>query len=185
MRISKARLGGIVPVLITIVIVMAIVAAGALMLPQVRTLPQVHSTEAPDDPANIAVITGYMPTFGQALRAAGLVDVLKSEGPFTVFAPMEGAFTKMPAGKLEELLKPENQAALQTMLAYHIVPGKIMAADMRGNPRLRTLQGATLEVTTDANGRISVNGARVITADFIVTTNGVIHMVGAVILPPT
>ena len=185
MRISKARLGGIVPVLITIVIVMAIVVAGALMMPQVRNLPQVRSADATDDPANIGVITGYMPTFGQALRAAGLVDVLKGEGPFTVFAPMEGAFAKMPAGKLEELLKPENKAALQAVLAYHIVPGKILAADMQGNPRLRTLQGATLEVTTDANGRISVNGARVATADFIVTSNGVIHMVAAVILPPT
>jgi uncharacterized surface protein with fasciclin (FAS1) repeats len=91
----------------------------------------------------------------------------------------------MPAGKLEALLKPENKAALQAILAYHIVPGKIMAADMQGNPRLRTLQGATLEVTTDANGRISVNGARVTTADSVVTSNGVIHMVGAVILPPT
>jgi uncharacterized surface protein with fasciclin (FAS1) repeats len=135
-----------------------------------------------DEGGSIAVIAGFIPTFGGALRAAGLVDQLKSAGPYTVFAPAEGAFGALPAGTLDDLMKPENKAALQTVISYHIVPGTFTATDLKGGTSLQTLAGKTLDVQS-VDGVVTINGARIITPD-MTATNGVIHVVGAVLMPP-
>ena len=182
MSIAKERPGGIFPVLITLVIVFAIVAVGAIMLPKDPSSRATIASPAKAGLPNIAVITGFIPTFGQALTASGLAEVLKGAGPFTVFAPAESAFASLPAGTLENLLKPENKAALRAIIGHHIVPGKIMAADLKGTTSLKTLDGAVLEVRADSDG-ITVNGAQVTTPD-MQASNGVVHIVSAVLLPP-
>ncbi len=115
------------------------------------------------------------------MQAAGLVDTLKGAGPFTVFAPTDEAFAKLPAGTVEDLLKPENKAKLVAILTYHVVPGKVMAADIAGKKTMaKTVQGT--EVTIDAMKGVMVDNANVTKAD-IVADNGVIHVIDAVILP--
>ena len=119
------------------------------------------------------------------IKAADLVDTLKGAGPFTVFAPTNAAFAKLPAGTLEDLQKPENKAKLQSILTYHVVPGKIMAADVMSmsNPSSpKSVQGATLNVKTTAP--VMVNDANV-TATDISASNGVIHVIDTVLMPPS
>ena len=180
--IAKERPGGIFPVLITLVIVFAIVAVGAIMLPKDPSSSATRASPVKAGIPNIAVITGFIPTFGQALTASGLAEILKGAGPFTVFAPAESAFASLPAGTLDNLLKPENKAALRAIIGNHIVPGKFMAADLKGTTSLKTLDGAVLEVRADSDG-ITVNGAQVTTPDMR-ASNGVVHIVSAVLLPP-
>lgn len=182
MSIAKERPGGILPVLITLVIVAAIVAVGAIMLPKGPPTRAARVSAVKSDGANVAVITGFIPTFGQALTASGLAETLKGAGPFTVFAPAESAFAGLPAGTLENLLKPENKAALRAIIGLHIVPGKFKAADLQGTTRLTTLDGAILEVRADPDG-ITVNGAQITTPDMR-ASNGVVHIVSAVLMPP-
>ena len=120
-------------------------------------------------------------TLAAALKAAGLVDTLKGAGPFTVFAPTDEAFAKLPKGTVEDLLKPENKAKLTAILTYHVVPGKVMAADVAGKEMMvKSVQGGEIDV----NGKdgVMVDNAKVIKAD-IVTDNGVIHVIDAVIMP--
>jgi uncharacterized surface protein with fasciclin (FAS1) repeats len=120
-------------------------------------------------------------TLVAALKAAGLVDILKGDGPFTVFAPTNAAFAKLPAGTLENLLKPENKDQLIAVLTYHVVSGKVMSGDLAGKKlSAATVQGSLIEI--DATDGVKVNNATVMTAD-IETDNGVIHVIDTVILP--
>jgi uncharacterized surface protein with fasciclin (FAS1) repeats len=133
------------------------------------------------DVVDTAVAAGNFKTLVAAVQAAGLVDTLKGKGPFTVFAPTDEAFAKLPAGTVDELLKPENKDKLVAVLTYHVVPGKVMAADLAGKEtKAKTVQGS--EVTINGTDGVTVDGAKVIQAD-IVVDNGVIHVIDAVILP--
>ncbi len=119
-------------------------------------------------------------TLVAAVKAAGLVEALNGDGPFTIFAPTNEAFAKLPAGTVESLLKPENKDKLAAILKYHVVPGKVMAADVTTGEAL-TLQGSTLEIKV-AKGAVTIDKAQVVTTD-IVGSNGVIHVIDSVILP--
>ncbi len=133
------------------------------------------------DIVDTAIAAGNFKTLVAAVQAAGLVDTLKGAGPFTVFAPTDEAFAKLPAGTVEDLLKPENKAKLVAILTYHVVPGKVMAADIAGKKTMaKTVQGT--EVTIDAMKGVMVDNANVTKAD-IVADNGVIHVIDAVIIP--
>ena len=116
-----------------------------------------------------------------AVKAAGLVGALKSDGPFTVFAPTNEAFAALPAGTVENLLKPENKQQLIAVLTYHVVPGRVMSGDIAGKTaEVATVQGSDLSI--DATNGVMVDSATVITAD-IITSNGVIHVIDRVVLP--
>ena len=129
------------------------------------------------DIVDTAVAAGQFNTLATALKAAGLVDTLKGPGPFTVFAPTDAAFAKVPKDQLDALLA--DKAKLTAVLTYHVVPGKVMAADVKPGS-VKTVQGASLTIATE--GGVKVDGARVTTAD-IVASNGVIHVIDSVVLP--
>ena len=133
------------------------------------------------DIVDTAVAAGQFTTLAAALKAAGLVETLKSGGPFTVFAPTDAAFAKLPKGTVEELLKPENKAKLTAILTYHVVPGKVMAADVVKVKAAQTVQGGSLTINA-AGGNVKVDGANVVKAD-IGASNGVIHVVDSVLMP--
>ncbi len=133
------------------------------------------------DIVDTAVAAGSFTTLVAAVTAAGLVDTLKGAGPFTVFAPTDAAFAALPAGTVEELVKPENKAKLTAILTLHVMAGKVMAADVAGATATpASLNGEALHV--DGTHGVTVNGANVVTAD-IACTNGVIHVIDAVLLP--
>ncbi|NJR13044.1 MAG: fasciclin domain-containing protein [Phyllobacteriaceae bacterium] len=133
------------------------------------------------DIVDTAVAAGAFSTLVAAVTAADLGATLKSEGPFTVFAPSDDAFAKLPAGTVEELIKPENKAKLTAILTYHVMAGTVMAADVAGQKITpATVNGETLHV--DGTSGVLVNGAHVVTAD-IMCTNGVIHVIDAVLMP--
>lgn len=132
------------------------------------------------DIVDTAVAAGGFTTLVAAVQAAGLVDTLKGEGPFTVFAPTDDAFAALPAGTVEDLLKPENKDKLTAVLTYHVVPGKVMSGDLANGMKAASVQGA--EVTIMTEGGVKVDAANVTTAD-IEASNGVIHVIDAVILP--
>jgi uncharacterized surface protein with fasciclin (FAS1) repeats len=131
------------------------------------------------DIVDTAVEAGTFETLVAAVTAAGLVDTLKGEGPFTVFAPTDEAFAALPEGTVEALL--EDIPTLTAILTYHVVPGKVMSGDLSDGMMAATVNGA--EVTIGTMNGVTVNGANVVTAD-IETSNGVIHVIDAVILPP-
>ena len=133
------------------------------------------------DIVDTAVGAGNFTTLVAAVEAAGLVETLKGEGPFTVFAPTDAAFAALPAGTVEDLLKPENKDKLVAILTYHVVPGKVMSTDLTEGQKAATVQGG--EVTITLEGGAKVNGAVISTAD-IEASNGVIHVIDSVILPP-
>jgi len=133
------------------------------------------------DIVDTAVGAGSFGTLVAAVQAAGLVDTLKGEGPFTVFAPTDAAFAALPAGTVEELLKPENKDKLTAILTYHVVAGKVMSGDLSDGMTAATVNGANITIGT--TGGVTVNGANVTQAD-IEASNGVIHVIDAVILPP-
>ena len=133
------------------------------------------------DIVDTAVGAGSFKTLVTAVQAAGLVDTLKGTGPFTVFAPTDDAFAKLPAGTVEGLLKPENKAKLQAILTYHVVPGKVMAADVANISTAKTVNGQSLAVSAK-NGAVMVDNAKVVKTD-IVASNGVIHVIDTVVLP--
>lgn len=140
------------------------------------------ATNTLHDIVDTAVAAGTFTTLVAAVTAADLGATLKSEGPFTVFAPSDDAFAKLPAGTVDDLIKPENKAKLVSILTYHVVPGKVMAADIAGKTlQVKTVQGA--EIAVDATHGVTVNGAKVTHAD-IEATNGVIHVIDTVIMPP-
>ena len=132
------------------------------------------------DIVDTAVEAGAFNTLVAAVQAAGLVETLKSEGPFTVFAPTDEAFAALPAGTVETLLKPENKAQLIAILTYHVVSGKVMSGDLSNGMTAPTVQGSDITIMTE--GGVTVNGANVVSAD-IETSNGVIHVIDAVIIP--
>lgn len=141
------------------------------------------TTEAPDEVGDIVAVAsgaGSFSTLVAAVQAAGLVDTLQGDGPFTVFAPTDDAFAELPAGVLDALLLPENKDVLVKILTYHVVAGKVMAADVMDGD-VATVEGQTIALGTD--GGVTVNGANVVTAD-VEASNGVIHVIDAVILPP-
>ena len=155
--------------------------AAALALPAAASA-QSHATHhASKDIVQTAVGAGTFNTLVAAVKAAGLVETLQGKGPFTVFAPTDAAFAKLPAGTVEGLLA--NPQALAKILTFHVVPGKVMAADIvkakRATPT--TANGATLDVVV-RDGRVLVNGANVVTAD-VVASNGVIHVIDTVLIP--
>lgn len=133
------------------------------------------------DIVDTAVGAGSFKTLVAAVKAAGLVDALKGKGPFTVFAPTDEAFAKLPAGTLEYLLKPENKNALQDILTYHVVPDKVTAGQVVKLSSAKTLQGQNLDITVSSAG-VKVDNANVVKTD-IVCSNGIIHVIDAVILP--
>lgn len=137
---------------------------------------------ATSDIVETAIAAGSFTTLVAAVTAAGLVDTLKGTGPFTVFAPSDDAFAKLPAGTVEELVKPENKDQLVAILTYHVVPGAVLSKDIAGKTlSVTTVNGA--DVAVDATNGVMVGGATVVTAD-IATTNGVIHVIDTVIMPP-
>jgi uncharacterized surface protein with fasciclin (FAS1) repeats len=143
-----------------------------------------HSAHAmaTKDIIDTAVAAGSFKTLAAALQAAGLVETLKGKGPFTVFAPTDDAFAKLPAGTVENLLKPENKAQLTSILTYHVLPGKIMSKQLLGKKLSpKTVQGTTVDVDARKGG-VMVDTAKVVKAD-IVTSNGVIHVIDTVLMP--
>ena len=132
------------------------------------------------DIVDTAVGAGTFETLVAAVSAAGLVDTLKSEGPFTVFAPTDEAFAALPDGTVEMLLMPENKDKLTQILTYHVVPGKVMSGDLTNGMEAATVEGSSVKIMTE--GGVMVDGANVVAAD-VEATNGVIHVIDAVIMP--
>jgi len=133
------------------------------------------------DIVDTAIGAGNFTTLAAALTAAGLVETLKGAGPFTVFAPTDAAFAALPAGTVEDLLKPENKDKLIALLTYHVLAGKVMSTDLSEGLKAKTVNGAEVTITLD--GGAKVNGVVISTAD-IAASNGVIHVIDAIIMPP-
>jgi uncharacterized surface protein with fasciclin (FAS1) repeats len=153
-------------------------AAVALTVAPIAAAPVAAQTK---DIVDTAVAAGSFKTLAAALQAAGLVDTLKGPGPFTVFAPTDEAFAKLPAGTVEMLLKPENKAKLTRILTYHVVAGKVMAADAAKLTSAKAVSGDTLTIAAHGGG-VTIDKAKVVKAD-IAASNGVIHVIDTVILP--
>ena len=160
-----------------------IFAVGTLVT-VMMTVVASNATAAPAEARDIvdtAVAAGSFNTLARALTAADLIDTLKGKGPFTVFAPTDEAFAKLPAGTLESLLEPENKAKLQRILTYHVVAGKVMAADVVKMHSAKTVIGDMIMIATHG-GTVTVDNAKVVKTD-ILASNGVIHVIDSVILP--
>ena len=157
---------------------------GAVALGSLTIAPNIPGAYAQDakDIVDTAVGAGSFKTLVAAVQAAGLVETLKGTGPFTVFAPTDEAFAKLPAGTLESLLKPENKQQLVDILTYHVVAGSVKAADVVKLTGAKTVNGAEVKITV-SGGKVKVDNANVVTTD-IIASNGVIHVIDAVILPP-
>ena len=169
-------------VTLLLVAMFAISACAPQATPTPAPTPTPEPTPEMMDIVDTAVADGRFTTLVTAVQAAGLVDALKGEGPFTVFAPTDEAFAKLPAGTVESLLEAENLEQLKSILLYHVVEGKVMAADVAGLTTAQTLSGKDLAIKMDM-GNVYINDAKVIITD-IETSNGVIHVVDTVILPP-
>ena len=134
------------------------------------------------DIVDTAVKAGQFKTLAAALKAADLIDTLKGKGPFTVFAPTDAAFAKLPAGTVDNLLKPENKAKLVQILTYHVVPGKIMSSSLAGKKTdAKTVEGSNISIDATMGG-VKVNSAKVVSAD-VAADNGVIHVIDTVVIP--
>lgn len=169
-------------------LVMAACAPAATPTPQPpapTAMPEPTATPEPElmDIVDTAIADGRFTTLVAAVGAAELVDTLKGEGPFTVFAPTDDAFAALPAGTVDELLKPENKQKLTDILLYHVVSGKVMAADVTALNSAPTVLGKDVAIKVDM-GNVYINEAKVIITD-IETSNGVIHVIDAVLLPPS
>jgi len=159
----------------------SVIARGVVGVALMLTVTAAPSAAQSADIVDTAVAAGSFKTLAKALDAAGLVPTLKGEGPFTVFAPTDEAFAKLPAGTLEALLKPENKAKLVRILTYHVVPGRVLAKDVVGLTSAKAVSGDSMTVAT-SGGAVMVDNAKVVTTD-IVASNGVIHVIDSVILP--
>jgi uncharacterized surface protein with fasciclin (FAS1) repeats len=149
---------------------------------QSPTQPAASPAPRSADIVDTAVGAGQFNTLVAAVKAADLVSTLKSAGPFTVFAPTDAAFKKLPPGTVENLLKPENKAQLVKVLTYHVVPGKVMSGDLAGKvTNAKTVQGQMVRIDATRGG-VMVDNARVVGAD-VAASNGVIHVIDTVILP--
>ncbi len=147
----------------------------------VKAEPMEPKVEAPKDVIDVAMGSADHSTLVAAIKSAGLVETLKGTGPFTVFAPTNSAFNALPAGTVEGLLKPESKEALIKILTYHVVAGSIKASELKDGQMVKTLQGGELKVTIK-DGKVMINGANVTAADLI-SSNGVIHVIDAVLMP--
>jgi uncharacterized surface protein with fasciclin (FAS1) repeats len=147
------------------------------------TVSVAGAQNANKDIVDTAVAAGSFKTLAKALQAADLVDTLKGKGPFTVFAPTDEAFAKLPASTLEDLLKPENKQKLQRILTYHVVPGKVMSSEVVKMNSAKAVSGDTIDIAAKG-GTVTVENARVVKTD-IAASNGVIHVIDTVILPDT
>ena len=155
------------------------IAVGIVAAFMIASVAQAQS--ASKDIVDTAAAAGSFSTLAKALQAADLVDTLKGEGPFTVFAPTDDAFAKLPQGTLEDLLKPANKAKLRRILSYHVVPGRVMATDVLKLNSAKAVSGDTIDIKA-SGGSVRVDEARVIKTD-ITASNGVIHVIDSVILP--
>ncbi len=154
--------------------------AAALLL-TLSTAAYANPRASSKDIVDTAVDAGSFKTLVAALKAAGLVDTLKGKGPFTVFAPTDDAFAKLPAGTLDELLKPENKQKLIAILTYHVVAGKVTAAQAMKLSSAKTVNGESLNISTEGS-TVKINDATVTKAD-IMCSNGVIHVIDTVLMP--
>ena len=155
------------------------IAIGALAAAMVASVAEAQPSNK--DIIDTAVATGSFKTLAKALQAADLVDTLKGKGPFTVFAPTDEAFAKLPQATLDDLLKPENKAKLRRILTYHVVAGRVMATDVLKLKSAKAVSGDTIEIKA-SSGNVMVDEARVVKTD-INASNGVIHVIDSVILP--
>lgn len=172
-------------VAVSLVLVACAPAATPTPAPEPTAMPEPTATPEPElaDIVDTAVADGRFTTLVAAVEAAGLVETLKGEGPFTVFAPTDDAFAALPEGTVESLLLPENKQQLTDILLYHVVSGKVMAADVTELESATTVLGKDIAIKVDM-GNVYINDAQVIITD-IETSNGVIHVIDAVILPPS
>jgi len=161
---------------------MSILRSAALAVALVFVaVPVAQAGGAKKDIVDTAVEAGSFSTLVAAVKAAGLVETLKGDGPFTVFAPTDDAFAKLPDGTVENLLKPENKDQLVSILTYHVVPGKVMSSAIAGKQlEAETVEGSKLSI--DATDGVKVDGATVVSAD-VEASNGVIHVIDAVVMP--
>ena len=155
--------------------------AALLVLVAVQAGAGHHGMKAKKDIVDTAVGAGQFNTLAAALDAAGLVDTLKGDGPFTVFAPTDEAFAKLPEGTVESLLEPENRDQLVAILTYHVVPGKVQAAEVVKLSKATTVNGADVSIAVADSG-VRIDNANVVATD-IGASNGVIHVIDTVILP--
>lgn len=160
----------------TVSLTLAFVALFTFVVPV-----QANHHEMKSDIVDVAVENGSFTTLVAAVKAAGLVDTLKGDGPFTVFAPNDDAFAELPDGTVESLLMPENKDKLIAVLTYHVVPGKVMAADVVKLDKATTVQGQDVMIKT-MDGKVMVDSANVIATD-VKASNGVIHVIDQVIMP--
>jgi len=160
--------------------VTSIVMAAAVVL-SLATGAYAGPKAAPQDIVDTAVAAGSFNALAAALQAAGLVDTLKGKGPFTVFAPTDEAFAKLPGRTLEDLLKPENKEKLVAIVTYHVVPGRDLASQVTKMSAAKTVNGQSLAISVNS-GTVMVDNAKVIKTD-ILCSNGVIHVIDSVILP--
>lgn len=158
-----------------------VVVAQRKSCPNAQTTLHVSVNAPAKDIVDTAVSAGSFETLVAAVKAAGLVETLKGEGPFTVFAPTDQAFADLPEGTIAELLKPENKKQLQDILTYHVVPGKVLAADVVKLSGAKTVQGQHVDIKVK-DGKVTIDGAEVLKTD-IETSNGVIHVIDKVIMP--
>jgi uncharacterized surface protein with fasciclin (FAS1) repeats len=173
--------------IIALFVVVVMAAAAPLAVAQDHPSKAEHPKKV-EQPAKVGDIVavaagaGDFNTLVAAVKAAGLVETLQGKGPFTVFAPTDAAFAKLPKGTVEDLLKPANKAKLVAILTYHVVPGKIMAADVK-TMKAASVEGQNLDFVVK-DGKVMVNGANVVGAD-VAASNGVIHVIDTVLIPPT
>jgi uncharacterized surface protein with fasciclin (FAS1) repeats len=162
-----------------------LVAAAAAMFAALGAAQAAHHGGMKDkyakDIVDTAVGAGQFNTLAAALQAGGLVDTLKGSGPFTVFAPTDAAFAELPDGTLDSLLKPENKDQLVKILSYHVVPGKVTAAQVTGLSEATTVEGQALAISTSGD-TVRINDATVVAAD-VMASNGVIHVIDKVLIP--
>lgn len=162
----------------TVLMLTMLVVASSFTL---KTNP-VHETKVDADIVELAASQDMLSTLVAAVKAAGLVETLKGDGPFTVFAPTNEAFAKLPKGTVEDLLKPENKAKLAKILSYHVVSGKVLSGDLKNGQMAKTVEGSDVKVTM-MDGKVMINNANVIKAD-VMADNGVVHIIDTVIMPP-
>jgi transforming growth factor-beta-induced protein len=162
----------------TSILAMVVLIAGMLFIGGSR---EAISDSHGKDIVETAVAAGSFNTLAAALGSAGLVNTLKGEGPFTVFAPTDDAFAKLPAGTVDSLLKPENKAKLVSILTYHVVPGRVMSGEVVKLSSAKTVNGKEIRINVK-DGKVMVDNAHVVKTD-IEASNGVIHVIDSVILP--
>jgi len=168
------------PILAVTLAVVALLATAAFA-PMVSAGHHEKKSDHAMDIIDVAVDNGNFNTLAAALKAAGLVETLKGDGPFTVFAPTDAAFAKLPAGTVESLLKPENKDQLTAILTYHVVAGKVTAAQAKAAGSAPTVEGSTVSFSLEG-GEVMVNDSTVTAAD-VDASNGVIHVIDSVLMP--